>query len=273
MLERTSAVHRCSDAEISRFAQILGGATLQIIQINVAIGADGIILTHLFAASVCQALAVRTPSQLFHTAEGQHGAFVRLTFKHITHHRNLLSIKFGHKRMRGGLRVVVPMFVHQVIAHHARSQRQVLIIGLNACMIGHFLHQYHFAAIGRKQIVKHIVGLKAELTTLASVHIHLPQLTAAALRGKISHLLAVFDKRRRHFTLHGRSEQTRSPCRHIHGINHAVAFVLLHAVIRNRINCILAIRRHRKRSDAPHGPKCFGRQHIFCRHQRGFTDE
>ena len=169
-------------------------SALDVVEVDVAIGADGIVAARLLATGVGHLSAIGTPCQLLHAAEGQHRAFVGLVLENVKRPRDFVAIKGGHKGMGDGAHILIPVFVHKVVAHDSRGLGKVGIVLLDGGCAFHFLNQNHLCLVGREEELQDVVGLMAELSALGAIGIHLPHLTAARFGGKKSNLRAALDE-------------------------------------------------------------------------------
>ena len=96
------------------FGYVYGLLGVQIINIDIGIGRDGVCQSGFLAASICHFIRSSVPSQLFDATPRFHRAFVGFTIQYVDNIRDCIAIEIGHKRMRGGGYPFVPMFVHQI---------------------------------------------------------------------------------------------------------------------------------------------------------------
>ena len=122
---------------------VLMRACVHVIEVDVAVGRNGIVESCLLTAGVSDLRVVGVPRQLLHAAERFHRALERGALKDIhtlSDLGRLDALSFAvvrdlqrtDERLRSGLGPFVPMFVHQVLVHMSGCQRQigVLVHGL-----------------------------------------------------------------------------------------------------------------------------------------------
>ena len=156
VLQRAVGLH-LGGAVAGGFAEVACGGGGEVVEVDVAVGADGVGLAHLFAAGVGYLARVGAPAELLHTAEGQHGALVRLAFKQVgACARGLAVGKVEKERVGGCGDVGVPVLIHEVVDDHARGKREVGVVGLNGVTLVDLHDEDDLAAVGREEEVGHV---------------------------------------------------------------------------------------------------------------------
>ena len=242
-------------------AEIGSLACLYIIKVYVGIRRNSIFTSCLLAASIGNALAVRTPAQLLNTAKRFHRAFEWF----VAQHRNRVGGEFGaiemiDKWLRNGFHPLVPMAVHRFIHHIPRCLRQVGWLCGNGTRVRHGVDDEHKFLVGREDVVLDVAFSLRNLLSCRTVGIHHPELhRAVGICSKESDfsVLQVFWSQ---FTTFLCGEQFFVGTISVERINHGVALVFSHAVIAHVVGNLFGIGRNRRTANASHRPKQFGSQ-------------
>ena len=169
--------------------QVMRLARLKVAEIDIRIGANGIIQTGFLAAGVSNILAVRRPSQLLDTSKGLHRRLVFLAFEQVLDMADLLAIELSHKGVGSRLGPFIPMLVHQIVMEMAGSLIQIgihisrLLNGLDLA------HEKQLFEVRRKGIIidaAFVIGQLHSFTCFGVVAInrerHFPHLRATRFR-------------------------------------------------------------------------------------------
>ena len=152
----------------------------------------------------------------------------------------------------------IPVLVHEVVDDTSCGEGQVgvLVYGAGAVLYGH--HEEHLALVGREGKSFEALLCIGELSAVATVGVHLPQLVAAtsvAQEGQFGASLDPYGIA----LIGGRSgKHALVLALGVHGVEHAVALVLGYAVVRYTISDGVVIGRYAHAADAAHSPKGFG---------------
>ena len=134
--------------EAFRLTDVANLSGFHVVEEDVAVGADGVGFPHLLAAGVGNGFGVGAPRQLFHAAEGHHGAFKRLVLQEVAFDGDVLSVKISEEGVGHGGDVGVPVFIHQIVDDHSRTEREVFFFLFDGVVHGHFHDEDDLLFIG-----------------------------------------------------------------------------------------------------------------------------
>ena len=256
VLQRTVGFYFGSDvigwlAEVARLA---GG---EVVEVDVAVGADGVGFARFPSAGIGHLFAVGAPRELFHAAEGHHGAFVGFAFKQVFLHFHALAVEGGNEGMGRGSDVGVPVLVHKVVDDHAGGEGEVGFLGFDGMVLRHFHDKQHLLLVGREEEVGHIGVGMGNLPTPSAVGVHLPELVTAALGGEEDDVSASVDVDCPTLAPGAGGKLARCAVVEVEGVEHGVALVLLYTIIGDGINGFVAAGRGLETAYASHGPEGF----------------
>ena len=221
---------------------------------DVRVGGDRIGPTGFLATGIGDGFRVGTPGQLFHTAEGSHGAFVGLTLENVTPVVNAFGSNIGQEGVREGFDIVVPVAVHEIGNATTGGLRQVGGPGGNDTGVGDRLDEEYPSAVGREEESFDVDRAVGELSTVGSVGVHTPELTF----GEEGDTLSAFYPGSIGFVVGGGSELTLTGSVGVGDVEYLVTFIFGHAVVTHTIDDFPSVGRGLRTAHAPHGPKGFG---------------
>ena len=131
-----------------RLADVLCLTSLNVIEVDVAIGALGVGGTRLLAAGVGDGLAIGAPCQLLYATEGAHGRLVELALEDVARVGHHVAVKVGQEGVGDLVDPLVPMLIHEVIDDTTRGEGQVGVLVYRRGTILHGHHEEHLCLVG-----------------------------------------------------------------------------------------------------------------------------
>ena len=121
---------------VGRLTEIAGGVAVDIIQVDIGVGGNGVMQAGTLTGRVSNLLGVGAPCKLLNATERSRGTLVGFTLHNVDTVGDGIVVDSSHEGMGDGLNVMVPMTVVQVCDDTAGSLGQVRRILLDDVIIG-----------------------------------------------------------------------------------------------------------------------------------------
>ena len=219
---------------------------MDVIDVQVAVCRYSIFQAGFLAAHVYKLLAVWRPGERLHTTERLHGCFKRLIRHDILYTAYFRPVEITDERVGDFSHPFIPVLIHKVIHHTARSLWQVGIYILCRTRILHIGDENHLLAVRREQESAHTVLHIRHLHPRRAVCRHYPHLgLAVGVRVKKRDSLTVLYPHSAALTFCSRSDACSCRIIQILHIQVQVTPVFLHTLIRDAEKHLLLVRRQR----------------------------
>ena len=227
------------------FGEVTFCAVGYIIEVEVAVCAQGIFEAFFLAAGIYQLFAVGSPGKRLRAAERLHGRFEWLVTEDVLEIVDLHTVECAYKGVGYFGYPLVPVFVHEVIDHTSGGFGQVRINVGSVLSVFYVADKHHLLFVGREQEASDTFGHIAYLTAIGAVGVHYPQLhLAVGVSAHKGNLAATGHPYGTAFGLFGGGDAGKSASVDVHYIQVVVRAVLFKVFVRNAEKHTFAVGRN-----------------------------